>query len=90
MIGGGMVGYKAMKDLSGLGCYGPAAYLTLGLTGVGAGLWMFGKLRQDAMKKKGADIKEKITDVMGSEYYPQLPADMEAGAIHTDRLPTRH
>jgi len=81
MIGGGMVGYKAMKDLSGLGCYGPAAYLTLGLTGVGAGLWMFGKLRQDAMKKKGADIKEKITDVMGSEYYPQLPADMEAGAI---------
>lgn len=81
MIGGGMVGYKAMKDLSGLGCYGPAAYLTLGLTGVGAGLWMFGKLRQDAMKKKGTEVKDKITAVMGSEYYPQLPADMEAGAI---------
>ena len=81
MIGGGLVGYKAMKDLSGLGCYGPGAYLTLGLTGIGAGLWMFGKLRQDAMKKKGADIKDKITDVMGSEYYPQLPEGMEAGAI---------
>jgi len=81
MIGGGMVGYKAMKDLSGLGCYRPAAYLTLGLTGIGAGLWMFGKLRQDALAQKGTDIKEKITEVMGSEYYPQLPADMEAGAI---------
>jgi hypothetical protein len=81
IIGGGMVGYKAMQNLSGLGCYGPAAYLTLGLTGVGAGLWMFGKLRQDAMKKKGKEVKEQITAVMGSEYYPWLPEGMDAGAI---------
>lgn len=81
LIGGGVVGFKAMKDLSGLGCYGPAAYLTLGLTGVGAGLWMFGKLRREALSKKGQEVKEKITAVMGSEYYPQLPEGMEAGAI---------
>ena len=81
IIGGGVVGMKAMRDLSGLGCYGPAAYLTLGLTGVGAGLWMFGKLRQDAMKKKGKQVKEQITAVMGSEYYPWLPEGMDAGAI---------
>ena len=81
LIGGGVVGWKAMKDLSGLGCYGPAAYLTLGLTGVGAGLWMFGKLRREAMAQKGIEVKEKITEVMSSEYYPQLPEGMEAGAI---------
>jgi len=81
LIGGGLVGYKAMKDLAGLGCYGPAAYLTLGLTGIGAGLFLFGKLRTDAVKQRVADVKEEVSAVMNSEYYPWLPEGMDAGDV---------
>ena len=81
IIGGGLIGYRAMTDLSGLGCYGPAAYLTLGLTGVGAGLWMFGRLRSDSLKQANKKLKEEVSAVMNSEYFPQLPEGMEAGAI---------
>ena len=81
LIGGGLVGYRAMKDLASLGCYGPAAYLTLGLTGIGAGLFLFGKLRTDAVKSKVTDMKEEVSAVMASEYYPWLPEGMDVGDV---------
>ena len=81
LIGGGLVGYRAMKDLASLGCYGPAAYLTLGLTGIGAGLFLFGRLRTDAVKAKVSDMKEEVSSVMASEYYPWLPEGMDVGDV---------
>lgn len=81
IIGGGLVGYKAMKDLAGLGCYGPAAYLTLGLTAIGGGLFLFGKLRREEVANRNEEVAEEISAVLSSEYFPQLPDGMEAGAI---------
>tara|TARA_R110002074_G_scaffold19413_2_gene61821 strand:- start:5915 stop:6853 length:939 start_codon:yes stop_codon:yes gene_type:complete len=81
IIGGGLIGYKSMKDLAGLGCYGPAAYLTLGLTAIGGGLFLFGKLRREEISAKNEKVKEEISAVLSSEYFPQLPDDMEAGAV---------
>ena len=81
IIGGGLIGYKSMKDLAGLGCYGPAAYLTLGLTAIGGGLFLFGKLRREEISAKNEQVKEEISAVLSSEYFPQLPDDMEAGAV---------
>ena len=81
IIGGGLVGYKAMKDLAGLGCYGPAAYLTMGLTAIGGGLFLFGKLRREEISAKNEQVKEEISAVLSSEYFPQLPDGMEAGAV---------
>lgn len=81
IIGGGLMGYKSMKDLAGLGCYGPAAYLTLGLTAIGGGLFLFGKLRREEISAKNEKVKEEISAVLSSEYFPQLPDDMEAGAV---------
>lgn len=81
IIGGGLIGYKSMKDLAGLGCYGPAAYLTLGLTAIGGGLFLFGKLRREEVSAKNEKVKEEISAVLSSEYFPQLPDDMEAGAV---------
>ena len=81
IIGGGLLGYKSMKDLAGLGCYGPAAYLTLGLTAIGGGLFLFGKLRREEISAKNEKVKEEISAVLSSEYFPQLPDDMEAGAV---------
>ena len=81
IIGGGLVGYKAIKDLAGLGCYGPAAYLTMGLTAIGGGLFLFGKLRREEISAKNEQVKEKISAVLSSEYFPQLPDGMEAGAV---------
>ena len=81
IIGGGLLGYKSMKDLAGLGCYGPAAYLTLGLTAIGGGLFLFGKLRREEISAKNEQVKEEISAVLSSEYFPQLPDDMEAGAV---------
>ena len=79
IIGGGLVGYKAMKDLAGLGCYGPAAYLTMGLTAIGGGLFLFGKLRREEVATRNEEVKEEISAVLSSEYFPQLPDGMEAG-----------
>jgi len=81
IIGGGLVGYKAMKDLAGLGCYGPAAYLTMGLTAIGGGLFLFGKLRREEVANRNEEVAEEISAVLSSEYFPQLPDGMEAGAI---------
>tara|TARA_B100000029_G_C17590262_1_gene962289 strand:- start:235 stop:1335 length:1101 start_codon:yes stop_codon:yes gene_type:complete len=81
IIGGGLVGYKAMKDLSGLGCYTPASMLTLGLVGVGGGIWMFNNQRKKALMSKAKEVKDKVSEVMESEYFPWLPDDMPAGAI---------
>ena len=81
IIGGGLIGYKSMKDLAGLGCYGPAAYLTLGLTAIGGGLFLFGKLRREEISAKNEQVKEEISAVLSSEYFPQLPDGMDAGAV---------
>jgi len=81
IIGGGLMGYKSMKDLAGLGCYGPAAYLTLGLTAIGGGLFLFGKLRREEVSAKNEQVKEEISAVLSSEYFPQLPDGMDAGAV---------
>ena len=81
IIGGGLMGYKSMKDLAGLGCYGPAAYLTLGLTAIGGGLFLFGKLRREEVAMKKDQVKEEISAVLSSEYFPQLPDGMEAGEV---------
>ncbi len=81
IIGGGLMGYKSMKDLAGLGCYGPAAYLTLGLTAIGGGLFLFGKLRREEVAMKKDQVKEEISAVLSSEYFPQLPDGMDAGAV---------
>ena len=70
-----------MKDLAGLGCYGPAAYLTLGLTAIGGGLFLFGKLRREEISAKNEKVQEEISAVLSSEYFPQLPDAMEAGAV---------
>jgi len=67
IIGGGIIGYRSMKELSGLGCYGPAGYLTLGLTAVGGGLFLFGKLRGEAVGEATQEIKDEISGVMGAE-----------------------
>lgn len=67
IIGGGIIGYRSMKELSGLGCYGPAGYLTLGLTAVGGGLFLFGKLRGEAVGAATQEIKDEISGVMGAE-----------------------
>jgi hypothetical protein len=67
IIGGGILGYRSMKELSGLGCYGPAGYLTLGLTAVGGGLFLFGKLRGEAVGEATQEMKDEIAGVMGAE-----------------------
>ena len=67
IIGGGILGYRSMKELSGLGCYGPAGYLTLGLTAVGGGLFLFGKLRGEAIGEATQEMKDEIAGVMGAE-----------------------
>ena len=67
IIGGGVLGYRSMKELSGLGCYGPAGYLTLGLTAIGGGLFLFGKLRGEAIGEATQEMKDEIAGVMGAE-----------------------
>jgi hypothetical protein len=67
IIGGGVLGYRSMKELSGLGCYGPAGYLTLGLTAIGGGLFLFGKLRGEAVGEATQEMKDEIAGVMGAE-----------------------
>ncbi len=67
IIGGGIVGYRSMKELSGLGCYGPAGFLTLGLTAVGGGLYLFGKLRGEAVGEATQEIKDNIDGMMAAE-----------------------
>jgi len=74
IMGGGLLGYRSMKELSGLGCYGPAGYLTLGLTAIGGGLYLFGKLRGEAVGEATQAIKDDIAGVMGAEVeYAGLP-----------------
>jgi len=67
IIGGGVLGYRSMKELSGLGCYGPAGYLTLGLTAIGGGLFLFGKLRGEAIGEATQEMKDEIAGVMSAE-----------------------
>jgi len=74
IIGGGLLGYRSMKELSNLGCYGPAGFLTLGLTAVGGGLYLFGKLRGEAVGEATQAIKDDIAGVMGAEVeYAGIP-----------------
>ena len=74
IIGGGLLGYRSMKELSGLGCYGPAGYLTLGLTAIGGGLYLFGKLRGEAIGEATQSIRDDIEAAMGAEVeYAGLP-----------------
>ena len=74
IIGGGLLGYRSMKELSGLGCYGPAGYLTLGLTAIGGGLYLFGKLRGEAVGEATQAIRDGIDAAMGAEVeYAGLP-----------------
>lgn len=74
IIGGGLLGYRSMKELSGLGCYGPAGVLTLGLTAIGGGLYLFGKLRGEAVGEATQSIRDDIEAAMGAEVeYAGLP-----------------
>ena len=80
LIGGGLVGYRAMKDLASLGCYTsriPYSWINRN--------WcrsiLFGKLRTDAVKAKVTDMKEEVSAVMASEYYPWLPEGMDVGDV---------
>ena len=74
IIGGGLLGFRSMKELSSLGCYGPAGYLTLGLTAIGGGLYLFGKLRGEAVGEARQEVKDDISAALGSETeYAGLP-----------------
>jgi hypothetical protein len=55
--------------------------LTLGLTAIGGGLFLFGKLRREEVAMKKDQVKEEISAVLSSEYFPQLPDGMDAGAV---------
>jgi hypothetical protein len=74
IIGGGLLGFKSMRELSSLGCYGPAGYLTLGLAAIGGGLYLFGRLQGEAVGEATESLREDVAAVLGSETeYAGLP-----------------
>ena len=74
IIGGGLLGFRSMKELSSLGCYGPAGYLTLGLAAIGGGLYLFGRLQGEAVGEATEAVRQDVAAVLGSETeYAGLP-----------------